>query len=379
MNKSKNNSLDWLVAARGYVMYGIFVGHLMISLINDGHYTSLIYPASFLEPLCVPFFAILVGAFYSRGNKPFLAYARLKFSQRILPVFFYLLLILPFYLFSPLPGKTAADSLRFLPLYLLGIPLLSLSSWFLVALFSSEMLYFFIQPLAKKALKTAGLALAMFSLGWLYNDSAIYMPDIVGMLGMVWMLHAVPVFCGFFLVGLLAKPWIMKMGSWPYWKVAGIGLVSAVIGTLAVNFNEFNVPPRQSFFHQFISGELMMLSAGQYGQFPWFLLSCLCWPLSLLCLARLLPVTRFMRACGDHSLVLLGLNGIFQNVLNVHIATGLYPLENVAWQLMPYVLIIAGISMAVCLPVAICLEKYLPQLTGRPMLVGPLLPALYRK
>lgn len=375
----KKSSLDWLVAARGYAMYGVFLGHLMVSYINDAQIRSLVYPGKFLEPMFVPFFAILTGAFYSRGHNRFREYARLKFGQRMIPVFFYLLLIIPFYLLLPLPGKEAWDSLKWAPLYLLGIPLLSWPSWFLVALFTSEMLYFFIQPLARTMARTVLMALACYSLGWLYNDHVFAMPPIVGMLGMVWMLQATMVFCAFFLVGALVKPWLLRMSRWPAWKVAMLGVASALASVTGVNLNTFNQPPEGSIFRQFIGGDMVVISTGQYGHYVWFVLSTLGAAMALLCLARLLPVTRLMRVAGDHSLVLLGLNGIFLNVLNVRLTSIWQPAQDVAWQGMAYAVVISALSMLVCLPVAIWLEKYLPQLTGRPMLVGPLLPALYRK
>ena len=360
-------------------MYGVFLGHLMVSYINDAHFHSLVYVGKFLEPMFVPFFAILTGAFYNKGKNAFPAYAWLKFGQRMMPVFFYLLLIIPFYIFLPLPGKTPWDSLKWAPLYLLGIPMLSWASWFLVALFTSEMVYFFIQPLARSKVKAVVMALALYTCGWIYNDHVFSFPPVVGMLGMTWMLQAAPLFCAFFLVGSLVKPVLLRMSRWPWWKVVVMGVFAAAISIFAVNMNTFNQPPEGSIFRQFIGGEMVVISTGQYGHYLWFVLSTLGASSTLLCIARLLPVTRFMRACGDHSLVLLGLNGIFLNVLNARITTNLHPAEDVAASVMVYAVVISLLTMAACLPVSIWLERYFPQLTGRPMLAGPILPAIYRK
>jgi hypothetical protein len=376
---SNKKNLDWLVAARGYAMYGVFLGHLMVSYINDGHYQSLIYVGKFLEPMFVPFFAILTGAFYQRGTHTFGGYAKLKFGQRMLPVYFYLLLIIPVYWLVPLPGKSFIDSMKWAPLYIAGIPLLSWPSWFLVALFTSEMLYFFIQPFAKGLWKAVGLAILCYSVGWIYNNYVFYMPAWVGMLGMVWMLQASMVFCAFFLIGSTMKPYLLKMTRWPDWQIVLMGITAGIIAVTAVSFNTFNQPPEGSFFSQFIGGEMIVISTGQYGNYFGFIFSTLGASLFLLCLARLLPVTQFMRSCGDHSLVLLGLNGIFLNLLNIHITAFFKPPHDVIIYTMGYAVILSAISMALCLPIAIWLEKYFPQLTGRPMLVGPLLPAFYKK
>lgn len=360
-------------------MYGVFLGHLMVSYINDGHYQSLVFAGQFLEPMFVPFFAILTGAFYSRGNISFFSYARLKFSQRMLPVYFYLLLVIPFYLLFPLPDKTAADSLKWAGLYLVGVPLLSWPSWFLVALFTSEMIYYFIQPMARGTVATIVLASGCYTLGWLYNHYVFDMPSIVGMLGMMWMLQASMVFCAFFLVGALIKPWLLKLSQAPLWQVVILGAVSCSVMVFAVLNNSFRKPPEGSFFSQFIGGEMVVISTGQYGHYLWFVLSTLGAASTLLCISRILPVTRLMRTCGDHSLVLLGLNGIFLSVLNVHITSIFVPPADTLVYTMGYAVLISAISMAISLPIAISLEKYFPQLTGRPMLIGPILPPLYKK
>ncbi len=360
-------------------MYGVFLGHLMVSYNNDGHYHSLVRAGQFLEPMFVPFFAILTGAFYSRGQAPFRTYARLKFGQRMFPVYFYGLLIIPFFFIFPLPDKPIIDSLKWGVLYLAGIPLLSWPSWFMVALFTSEMIYYFIQPQAKGTARTVALALLCYSIGWIYNYYVFDMPQAVGMLGMMWMLQASMVFCAFFLVGALLKPWLLKLTRWPLWQVALLGIAASAVMIFAVLNNSFRKPPEGSFYSQFVSGEMVVISFGQYGNYLWFILSTLGASLTLLCISRILPVTRFMRACGDHSLVLLGLNGIFLSILNVHLTGMFVPPEDKLIYTLSYSVIISAVSMAICLPVAIALEKYFPQLTGRPMLVGPLLPALYKK
>jgi fucose 4-O-acetylase-like acetyltransferase len=169
------------------------------------------------------------------------------------------------------------------------------------------------------------------------------------------------------------------MTHWSTARVVLVAIFAVATGVLGVTQNSFNQPPEGSFFRQFIGGEMVVISTGQYGQFIWFILSTLGAATTLLCVARLLPVTRFMRLCGDHSLVLLGLNGIFLNVLNVRITSVLQPGTDHAAMVMLYAVIISALTLLVCLPLAMALEKLLPQLTGRPMLAGPVLPALYKK
>jgi len=199
------------------------------------------------------------------------------------------------------------------------------------------------------------------------------------MLGMVWMCQASLLFCAFFLLGKLIKPYLLEMGRWPIWKVILGIFVAMIVCTIGVTQNTFNQPPDGSFFKAFIGGEMIVISTGQYGQYGYFILSTFGAAGTLLCLARLLPVTKLMRECGDYSLVLLGLNGIFLHILNPRLTQWLTPEHDSAIVVTLYAMVIGGISMLLCLPVAKLLDQYLPQLTGRPMLKGPLLPALYRQ
>lgn len=362
-------------------MYGVFTGHVMVSFIYDQGYEQLIAVARYLDPMFIPFFAILTGAFFSRGNTGFRNFAWLKFGQRMFPVYFYLLLIIPFYFMFPLPGRTAMDSLIYAPLYLFGIPWLSWTSWFLVALFTAELMYYFIQPHAQKnRLRLVLLAVVFYSLAWLYNHYKLAAPPLLMATSMFWMLHASLLFCAYFLVGALLRPHILAMARWSWQRVLLSGGAAALVCWLGISRNSFAAPAADNaFLHDVFSGDMIVTAIGQYGHYLWFMLSALGAPLAFLCACRLLPVNRLMRACGDHSLVLLGLNGVFLNVLNIRLTGFFIPPGGSLAGLLLYSMLIALVSMAICLPIAKILEKYLPQLTGRPMLKGPLLPALYRK
>lgn len=380
-NNNKKGGLDWLVASRGYAMLGVFLGHLLITYPPDEKFVAeMLGVGQFLEPTFVPFFAIMAGAFFSRGNQGFADYAKLKFTQRVIPVWLYLLLIIPFYLLLPLPEKTAMDSLKMIPSYLLGIPYLSWPSWFLIALFTGEMLYYFIQPHARGTRRTLLLALLFYSVAWCCSRLT-YHADMLRLLTMIWMIQASLLFCAFFLIGMLARPYMLKMSRWSRGKTALLMLPAMAVLFVATLLNKPHfIPAAEGSFFSFVRSDMMSISFGQYGHYVWFGVSMLSAALMLLCLCRIIPVTRFMRSCGDHSLVLIGLNGIFLNVLNERISVWLVNLAgNQAMLMLLFYVLMALLTMAICLPVAIVLEKYLPQLTGKPMLKGPLLPALYRK
>lgn len=383
MSTQKRSRLDWLVASRGYAMYGIFLGHILTSLgFDHGHHAHdhplLHFIGRYLDPMLIPFFVLIIGAFYSRTGSGFADYAKLKFGQRMLPVYLYLLLVIPFYFIFPVGGGSGWDSVARIPMYLLGIPWLNWPSWFLIALFVAEILHYFIQPRFKKPRQVLLLALTLFTLGWLFNYYKFEHPTLF-FLGMIWMIHACPLFLSLLLLGSLLKKQLIKMTQWPVHKVLLLGIAATSILVLAVELNTYPMLPKEHGLHNFVPNDRIANMFGQYGQYLWFLLAVIAGPIAFTCFCRLAPVNRFIRSCGDYSLVLLGLNGIFLNVLNVRLV-GLFShtTESDAL-LLAYCMLLAFASLAACLGLAMVLDKYLPQLCGKPMLKGPILPALYNK
>lgn len=383
MTRTKTSKLDWLIAARGWAMLGIFIGHTLVSLgFEHGHHEHehwLLKPIGrIFDPMVITFFILIIGAFYQHSPKPLSSYIKLKFSQRLLPVFFYALLTIPFYFLLPPLNSTAIEAISKVPLYLLGIPWLNWPSWFLIALFIAELFYFFIFPISKSQRKGLLLALILFTAGWAFNYYKFDSP-VIFILGMIWMLHSIPLFLAVFLVGAASKKIILKMSNWPHYKTFSIFLVSFTLLITGTELNQFPSLPKDFWLHSFIPPDRISIMMGQYGNFMFFLLSSLAGSIAFLCFCRLAPVTRFIRLCGDYSLILIGLNGVFLNILNRPLV-GLFAHHTDSdLMLLALCSLLGTASLAVCLVFAVWLDKLFPQLCGKPMLKGPILPALYRK
>ncbi|NJN43923.1 MAG: hypothetical protein HC806_03790 [Anaerolineae bacterium] len=78
---------------------------------------------------------------------------------------------------------------------------------------------------------------------------------------------------------------------------------------------------------------------------------------------------------GKNTLSLLGLNGLFHAFINLHVTTKIKDLESILW-ITGVSLGLSLLSMLVSVPVIWMLNKYLPQLIGKPNREGPLLPRL---
>lgn len=156
-------------------------------------------------------------------------------------------------------------------------------------------------------------------------------------------------------------------------------LVSFSALLLAVSFNSYPSLPADHWLSTFIPPDRISNFHGQYGNLFFFLMASISGPITFLCFCRLAPVTQLLRQCGDYSLVLIGLNGIFFNVLNRPIIGLFANSTDSDILLLIYCSLVGFLSLLFSLQLAKLLDRLFPQLLGKPMLSGPILPALYRK
>lgn len=372
---AKAKGLDELVAARGYAMLGIFVGHVLLAYFMAGNKT-LLFLTKWMQIAFIPFFIFLTGAFYAKPPQAFKSFVWLRLCQRIVPVFFYLLLVIPFILLVSKHGFYH-DIGRWLPLYLLGIPMLSWPSWFLVALFTSELFYFFLVGKFKSKQTLVLLALLFYLIAWAGNTYKLQLPVWVDSFSMIGMLQAVPFFLMCFLLGAAFKKSVLNMRKWSKTKLLIVFVVSQLLTFAAVYLNSSFPRPEVWSLRQYLSEDMPMIFIGQYGHGLWFLLSCVAGIMAFLTACYLLPALKIVKAMGDYSLILLGLNGIFHQVLNGLMVKQLPLPENTWYWGLVYALLLGFLQLLISVWVAKSLQHYLPQLVGKPMLKGPVLPAIY--
>jgi len=372
---AKNRGLDWLVSARGYAMMIIYIGHVMLAYYVQGN-TSLATVGNILQTGVIPFFIVLSGAFFSIGKTKFTNFFYLKFCQRILPVIFYSLILIPIY--WVVNEKLLVSSLSYWPIFFLGIPLLNWPTWFLIALFTSELVYLFIHKKSWNKQQTLIIATILYILGWLFNDWRAKQGILIDNISMAWMINSLPLFLACLLLGKVYRKDILKLSRWSQQKTYAYFLIAfiSLIGFCYLN-NDF--PENTEGFRKYLNSEMVMLFVGQYGHPVYFFISTLAGIVCCFLLARILPVTKFSLFVGDNSMLLLGLNAIFHHAFNWYIAKYLpLPADTPYWGMLYGTIL--GISSVIALaPLVYVLKTYLPQVTGKPMLKGPLLPAIYRK
>ncbi|NRA41176.1 MAG: acyltransferase [Pseudomonadales bacterium] len=367
--------MDWLVSGRGYAIIMVYIGHVLLAYYSVG-LTEPMTVGRMLQVGVIPFFIVLSGAFYSSSQLGFLAYFRFKLLQRYLPVLFFGLLVIPIY--ALLNQRMFNEALNLSPLYLLGIPSANWPTWFLIALMVSELCFYGIIKRCKNKTILALLALALFFLGCFYNAFKNSQGGWVFYLGMVWSVGAVPFFLSCMILGRLCRRHILKLRKLETWRACLFLLASIFILAIFSHINDRFARPEKEGIFRFITDEMVVIFIGQYGNAVYFLLASLAGIAFCFYMARVLPVTRLTVWIGDKSLLLFCLNGAFHHAVNPLLAKN-FPIPANTWYWgLSYAVVIALISLLILVPVVAVLEKTLPQLLGRPMLKGPLLPALYK-
>jgi fucose 4-O-acetylase-like acetyltransferase len=204
-----------------------------------------------------------------------------------------------------------------------------------------------------------GLAVPFFfGAGWLLNRDAQVWSDI-------WYTRESVFLYGFYLVGfLLRQTGLLERigGGWSRWALLAAG-------SAALWFT-FDLNPGSR-----VWAPLVLVNHSQHGDSMWFILTALAGSLAVVGLARLVPAPRSLTWVGRHSLILMGLNGFFFSFANEYLAEwmNLPPLPGTV---LLWCTAVTVASPAVCVPMVWLLDRYVPQLVGRPRVHGPLLPRL---
>lgn len=372
----KVSKLDFLITGRGYAITAVFIGHLLSAYYSSGNPNLLPAGHPFQVGL-LPFFIVLSGAFYARVDTTFLPYFKLKLLQRYLPVLFFSVIMLPLYFY--LNNDMYRQAMRFSSSYLLGIPTANWPTWFLIALMTAELFYYFINKQSLSRKKSLIIAFALYCVGWFINYYKFQYDFWVFGLSMFWMIGSAPLFLACMILGNTYRKDILKVSRWSYKKLIITACISFAILLIFSGMNTELPQDNNQNLLKYIRNDMVKMFIGQYGNGVYFFISGLAGVVFCLMMSRLLPANRLMRSIGEHSLILFCLNGAFHHSLNyVMTKHFLLPADTLFWGVL-YATVLGTLSIIVCLPIAIVLQKWLPQLVGKPMLKGPLLPAIYRK
>jgi len=111
----------------------------------------------------------------------------------------------------------------------------------------------------------------------------------------------------------------------------------------------------------------VVILAAAHGQIAWFVVTALAGTAAILLLAAAMPAWRWLHFMGRNALIFFCLNGVVYHQVNPRLAhwfIASWPQDG--WWLGVYATALSVLSLAAGVPVAMVLNRYLPQLVGRP-------------
>ncbi len=360
--------------ARFYAMALVYYGHFIerIMLLKN---PAAAAQYKFIYSFHMLLFFVLAGyvARESDIEFGFGKYLKQRFVSRLLPFIFFtaIFMVLPFFFsgdFFNLKLPSVQGYIGGLISTAFGIPMFCVPSWFILMMFSVEIVHYGAFRFLKSNSKILIGAVVFYVVGYWFNlKFDIFNPMKQRVVGWNYLfIHEAITTYSFYLLGiyLRRKKFLMEKVS-P--KIVVPGLIVSfliVLFTYKLNNGPFN-------FNYFNSVVIMFSS---HGNFFWFPITAIAGSFFVLFLAKITPSKKTIIFLGQNTLILMCLNGIFYHFINPRVA------KLVVDNLSGSTLTIFGVgclmtvaSLAFCMPLIYVFNKFVPQLVGKPKIEGPLL------
>lgn len=359
--------------ARFYAMALVFYGHF-IERIMLLHNPAAAAQYKFVYSFHMMLFFVLAG-YVARESDLALGFRRyLKYHvlSRILPFLFFtaIFMVLPVFFpeqaFPHLQLPSVKGYTAGLLNTVFGIPMFCVPSWFLLMIFSVEMVHYAAFRFFKSNTWILIGAALFYVVGYWFNLTFDIVNPVKGrVIGWNYLfIHEAVTMYAFYLVGIYLRRtrlFTEKMSP----KIAVPGAIISfliVLFTYNLNTGPFN----------FFPYDAVVIIFASHGHFFWFPFTAAVGSLGVLFLAAVTPPQKTITWMGQNTLILMCLNGIFYHYFNPLVAQ--WAVEN----LPPCVPVIFGVgvvmtaaSLALCVPLVFFFERYLPQLSGKPKRNGP--------
>ncbi len=374
-SQSPTERIVFIDTARFLAMALVFYGHFIERVMYLKNPTAAAQ-YKFIYSFHMVLFILLAGyvAKQSDLSLPFGAFVKRRILSRLLPlVFFTAIFMLAAAVF---PGDFIHLKLPSVQGYLdgllntaFGLPLFCVPSWFLMLIFSVEIVHYWaFRVLTTDARIVAGI-LVFYVVGYLFNWRFDIVNPLKGrVIGWNYLfIHEAIFMYAFYLLGLYMRrqAFLRQVTSLRVLITAAMATMLVVLLTYRLNSGQFSFPPLDA----------VVILFSSHGHALWFPLTALAGCLMILLIARAVPSTWApMVWMGQNTLILMCLNGIFYHFVNPPVSRWVVDhLPGAPLILSLAAMTITAASLAVCMPLIVLLKRWVPQLVGRPAARGPLL------
>ena len=359
--------LTWIDVAKAYGILLVVYGHV-VERLADVQYHAAFLQFKFIYAFHIPLFFLLAGYVHRDHGEDTRTFLKSRAAARLVPALVFNLLSLGIFLaVYPPASKTelkqvVSSVLRFAR----GYPSYNWLMWFMICLFTVEIIHFFMGKHATTALRLVALAIGSYLIGWVLLWQSTFISSATGIAENFWFINEALVAYPFFLVGILAKR--LRIFDRP--SLAGrlpifisLVLLGVTCATFLLNTGPFTY--RKA---------VVVMAESSHGNLWLFPITALAGALMITILARITPPARWLLFIGVNTIPLMGLAAIFHDYINLPLAqwlSGFIP--DTQWAVMLAGILVTAVTVAICAPAMYLLSRYLPQLMGRPKVNGPLL------
>ena len=365
--------LATLDVARFLGIFLMYYGHVVEQVMYRGSAQAL-QQYKFIYSFHMPLFFVLSGVIAKDWGSELGAvdFLKSRLASRGVPLLVFSLILGLISLvitpdFPPIPLRTAADYGHAVCLTLTRLPVFDIPTWFLMCLVCVEVLHALVYRVLRASDRRIGVAIVGFYLaGYGLNSRWDALADGAN----VWFWNEAITMYAFYLVGVwIARRRVLTLlVARPALFVATLAAIAAVYVTYDLNQGPFR-----------LKIPAVVILAAAHGQIVWFPVTALAGTAAILLLAASAESWRPLAFMGRNALVLFCLNGLFYHHVNAGLARWFVD----AWpqsygSLCVFAAGLSTTSLLIAAPLMAGFDRFLPQLVGRPALVGPVLPALLR-
>jgi len=374
-NPSQNpvNRIAALDVARIFGLFTVYYGHVVEQTMYLGNPAAALQ-YKFIYSFHMPLFFVLSGVIardWGSAMGP-LGFLKSRLASRVLPLVAFNLALCLLSLavtpaFPPIPLHSAADYGHAIVMTLTRLPVFDIPTWFLMCLVSVEILHALVFRFLRGSDLRIGVAIVAFYLaGYALNLEWNFFGDGDN----YWLWNEAITMYAFYLVGVLIARRDLLGRSVPR-----AALIAAAIAAMAIVYFSYDL--NHGPFRLKVAAVVILAAA--HGQMAWFVVTALAGTAAILLLAAAMPAWHWLHFMGRNALIFFCLNGVVYHQVNPRLAhwfVASWPQDG--WALGIYATGLSVLSLAAAAPAAIALNRYLPQLVGRPTVSGPWLPALLR-
>ncbi len=362
------NRVSYIDTAKAIGIFLVFYGHIVERFAVLGSEPAFIQ-YKFIFSFHMPCFFIIAGFFFRKRYTSKSREFRLLFYKRLVPVGLFGVITIPIWLlyYYLIWGNIdfSIISEKALP-YLKGHPELNQITWFLICLFVVEMIALFLLPKIKSSRMGILTAIVFLGIGLYLTKDFVQTEELFGIYKNTWFVHEALVAFGLYALGFFTFETLKILLQQKFWFRFLLAL-----GFLGITWLTFDLnSPYETF--------VVVMKESWHGYSLWFLITAIAGTLTLLFFASIIPRNKPMDFVGRNTLILLGLNGLFHSFVNLHICTKVEDINSI-WVITIVSVSVSVLSILFCVPLIWSLNKYVPQLVGKPLQNGPWLSSLMRQ